>query len=180
MTVAKWVLRSALGLAAVMTTASAAKADPPTTQSNTRGSTTATERMPQEAIEDAVLGQFTDLTADATQARMEELRGDPALSGHFAAVATKLATPGTVAADLEESILPLVEGRTEEDVDVTLAAIMLDQYQSNLRAGLLLGEQQAADVAKVLVDRDAVLTTAATEHRSRGTARQASRARRLV
>ncbi len=161
MTMARWALRSVLGLAAVMTTVSAAKADPQAAQAETRGATVATQRMSEQGAEHAVLDQFADLTADATQARMEELTSDPALSGHFSAVATKLATPGTVAADIEQSVLPLVEGRTEEDAELTLAAIMLNQYQSTLRAGLVEGGRQPADVAQILVDRDTLLTTAA-------------------
>jgi len=75
-----------------------------------------------------VFAQFPDLDAKATVQRLAEFQKDPKKAAALKAVSDLLSKPGVKARDLDTVVLPLVEGRKIDDVDISLAAIMRDHY----------------------------------------------------
>ena len=73
----------------------------------------------------------------------------------------KLLASGATAKEIEGSVLKLVAKRTTDDADVSLAAVMLDYYETYLQAELEAGNIQPSDVFKEMLAQDEVLTTEA-------------------
>lgn len=76
----------------------------------------------------AILARFPDLDAKSTVQRLAEFQKDPKSAATLKAVSELLSQPGVKARDLDALVLPLVEGRKIDDVDISLAAIMRDHY----------------------------------------------------
>lgn len=109
--------------------------------------------------ESAVFGRYSDLEAEETEARLKELSGSDETYETLRSLNKSLAA-GAGAKDVEKTLLGLVEKATTDEVDATLAAILLDYYETYLRDGLVDGSLQPADVFDELDDRNDVLTSA--------------------
>lgn len=115
------------------------------------------DAIPGEA---AVFARFSDLDKAETEERRVEFLKDEAFKESFLKLSEQLAS-GASAKEVEGTLLPLIAKRETADVDVSLAAVMLDYYYAFLQAGLADGSLTPADVFDEMIERDAVITTAA-------------------
>ncbi|MCB9677958.1 MAG: hypothetical protein H6737_22860 [Alphaproteobacteria bacterium] len=114
--------------------------------------------IPGEA---AIFGRFGDLGDDATRERLDALLGNDDTAERLYAVTSRLAAEGVTAKAIERLLLPLIAGLEEEAVDRTLAAVLLDTYESGLQARLESGDLGVDDVMAALEQRADVVVTAA-------------------
>lgn len=116
----------------------------------------ATDLVQGESAESAALTEYPALLDPKTQARLDEFNADATLKASLEAVSKALAGKKPNAQQLEKDVLPLVEGRTLEDAEVSLDAVMLHHLATHLT------QSKSADAAiKSLEARDTVLTEAA-------------------
>ena len=152
MTVSRWILRSLV--AAISTGTVAGSALVPSEAH------AATEDDAKSNNESAVFSRFSDLADEETEKRLAEFSKD---EKSYEAMRTinKLLASGASAKELEAYVLTLVAKRTTEDADVSLAAVMLDYYETFLRDDLADGSLQPSEVFKEMIAQDEVLSTAA-------------------
>lgn len=119
-------------------------------------------RVGARPLGDAVVfARFPDLDAAATEQRLEALRKEPATADILGKLTGTLAKEGVSAKDIEGLVLPLIKGATMPEANVTLAAVMRDQYDTQLRAAFLERALGVPDVLQTMITRNTVLTTAA-------------------
>ncbi|MFT4979494.1 MAG: hypothetical protein ACI8S6_005405 [Myxococcota bacterium] len=109
--------------------------------------------------ESAIFARFSDLDSEATEARLKDLSASEDTYGAMLTI-NKLLASGGSAKDVEETVLALVEKATTDETDDTLAALLLDYYETYLRDDLLAGDLTPADVFDELGERNDTLTTA--------------------
>lgn len=141
MSVARWLVRSVV----VLSTAMASVVPVATAEAGS-----AKVAAPNEAD---VMERFTDLGKSSTEERLASFHGNKSLAGSLKTVSDKLARAGVAAADLEAALLPLIEGRTPDDAEVSLAAVMLEHYRGHLT--------EDSGAIEAMIQRDEVLTKAA-------------------
>lgn len=128
---------------------------------------TATRTAPAQAAEDdsassneaAVFARYSELDDAATESALKELSADKTTYEALRNI-NKLLASGATAKEIEKTVLTLVEKSKSEDTDTTLAAVMLDYYESYLRDDLSSGELEPADVFKEMGEVNDVLTAA--------------------
>jgi hypothetical protein len=108
-----------------------------------------------------VFARFPDLNADATTARLEALRKDKELSANLTSLTGALAKEGITAQEIEGLVLRFVKGQKVDEANVSLAAIMRDQYDAQLRTAFLDRKLDVPDVLRAMISRNTVLTKAA-------------------
>ncbi len=91
-------------------------------------SATAATADAYNATTKTIFATYPDLDAKATVQRLAEFQKDLKTSETLKAVSDLLAQPNVKSSDLDALVLPLVEGRKIDDVDITLAAIMRAHY----------------------------------------------------
>jgi hypothetical protein len=141
MSVARWLVRSVVVLSTAMVSVVPAA---------TAEAGSAEAAAPSEAD---VMERFTDLGKSSTEERLASFHADKSLAGSLKKVSDLLARSGVAAADVEGALLPLIKGRTPEDAEVSLAAVMLEHYRGHLA--------QDAGAIEAMIQRDTVLTKAA-------------------
>jgi hypothetical protein len=108
-----------------------------------------------------VFARFSDLGTEATRERLDSLLAGDDTAERLFAITALLSRDGVTARVIERQLLPLIAGLEEEAADDTLAALMLDQYETQVRARLASGELGVPDVFAYLEARAEVVVTAA-------------------
>ncbi len=150
----KWLKRLTRTAASALALAVVAPAQSVVAQDGVAQAATADD---YDADTKTIFATFPDLDAKATIQRLAEFQKDPKKAAALKAVSDLLAQPGVKAKDLDTLVLPLVEGRKIDDVDVSLAAIMRDHYF----AYVLTDPRNVNALTAALEKRDDTLTEAA-------------------
>lgn len=111
--------------------------------------------------EAAIFARFGDLGTEETEKRLEELLGKDDTAELVVAVGKALSSDDVTAKDIEKSMLSLLKGLKADASDATLAALMLDYYEQQVRDRLDAGKLGLNDAFDLMNDRAEVVVTAA-------------------
>ncbi len=109
--------------------------------------------------ESAIFARYSELDSADTESRLKELTGDDTLYESMVSLNKALAS-GASSKEIEKTVLTLVEKSKTADADTTLAAILLDYYESYLQDDLTSGAMTPAEAFKDLDDQNDALTEA--------------------
>lgn len=121
--------------------------------------TTTSQANQPGSIDTAVFARFSDLDAQNTRDRLDDLQASKTLSGPLASLLKQL-DAGASSKELERYVLPLVVKLTADDAEVALAAIMRAYYLTYLQKELAAGNMNRNEVFNDLISTDEALTTA--------------------